>query len=47
MNWKALAFLSVAAPVCAPASAGEPDSRPDILFVLIDSIKASHVGCYG
>ena len=32
----------------ALAYAGEATpSRPDILFVLIDSIKASHLGCYG
>lgn len=29
------------------AYGGEESSRPDILFVLIDSIKASHLGCYG
>ncbi len=39
------ALLSALAAVTALEGA-EP-SRPDILFVLIDSLKASHVGCYG
>ena len=26
---------------------GGHGSRPDVLFILVDSLKASHVGCYG
>lgn len=38
-----VAFLAT-----AMACGGDAESsRPDILFVLIDSIKASHLGCYG
>lgn len=33
--------------VATAAFGGAGPSRPDILFVLVDSLKASHVGCYG
>ena len=31
----------------ATAFGGDAPTRPDVLFVLVDSLKASHVGCYG
>ena len=37
---------ALAAMLTAAALSAAPE-RPDILFVLIDSLKASHVGCYG
>jgi len=40
-------LVSLLAISLATAFGGEAPSRPDILFVLIDSLKASHVGCYG
>lgn len=42
------ATILLGALLAAAAATGEvkPD-RPDILFVLIDSLKASHLGCYG
>ena len=37
---------ALAAGMAVLAASAAPD-RPDVLFVLIDSLKASHVGCYG
>ena len=47
---KARTILLGAALLTSAVTAGEEKTtlaHPDILFVLIDSIKASHLGCYG
>ena len=47
---KARTILLGAALLTSAVTAGEEKpalAHPDILFVLIDSIKASHLGCYG
>ena len=44
MSVKFGALLALALTAAATAAASE---HPDILFVLIDSLKASHLGCYG
>ena len=47
---KARTILLGAAFLASAVTAGEEKTtlaHPDILFVLIDSIKASHLGCYG
>lgn len=45
---KACLLLVLASHLVATAAfGGAGPSRPDILFVLVDSLKASHVGCYG
>ena len=43
----ARAFFSLACLAVSMESAGGEMQKPDILFVLIDSLKASHLGCYG
>ena len=50
-RWRLLRMLrrqcvALAAVLTAAASVAAPE-RPDVIFVLIDSLKASHVGCYG
>ena len=42
-----LGGIAVLAAAAAVGGEGAAPSRPDILFVLIDSVKASHLGCYG
>lgn len=47
---KARTILLGAALLTSAVTAGEEKptlTHPDILFILIDSIKASHLGCYG
>ena len=47
---KARTILLGAALLTSAVTAGEEKptlANPDILFILIDSLKASHVGCYG
>lgn len=47
---KAWTVLLGAAFLASAVTAGEEPpvlSRPDIIFVLVDSLKASHLGCYG
>lgn len=45
---KACLLLVLASHLVATAAfGGAGPSHPDILFVLVDSLKASHVGCYG
>lgn len=41
-----LAFLALAAPAAAE-QAEEGQARPNIVFVLIDTLRADHLGCYG
>lgn len=41
------AFLLILWVASVADAAEGTDLRPDILFVLIDSLKASHLGCYG
>ncbi len=38
-----LALLGMA----GPSPAAEPAVRPNILFIMIDTLRADHVGCYG
>lgn len=44
---KSLGRAAVLAVFMAAATASAAPGRPDIVFVLIDSLKASHMGCYG
>ena len=43
---KSTRLAAFAVLVSAVAASAAP-SRPDVLFVLVDSLKASHLGCYG
>jgi arylsulfatase A-like enzyme len=42
----ALALLAVLLTACAE-DGGRGDRRPDILLVVIDALRADHLGCYG
>ena len=40
------AVCSIVVALCAAVASAMPD-KPDIVFILIDSLRAAHVGCYG
>ena len=44
---KRSSFLSIAAAFAIAGTAYSAPSKPDILFVLVDSVRPSHMGCYG
>lgn len=44
---KRISFLSIAAAFAIAGTAYSAPSKPDILFVLVDSVRPSHMGCYG
>ncbi|MBV9080154.1 MAG: sulfatase-like hydrolase/transferase, partial [Elusimicrobia bacterium] len=42
-------FLSTAAAfaILAAAAPGEPARKPNVIVVLVDTLRADHLGCYG
>ena len=42
-----IAAIAAAAVACGPSPSPHPPSRPDVLLVSIDSLRADHLGCYG
>lgn len=44
---KRMFFLSIAAAFAIACPAGSAPAKPDIVFVLVDSVRPSHMGCYG
>ena len=44
---KRRAILAAAAALAFAAAANSAPSKPDIVFVLVDSVRPSHMGCYG
>ena len=44
---KRSSFLSIAAAFAIAGTAYSAPSKPDIVFVLVDSVRPSHMGCYG
>ena len=51
-RWVLAAALALAAALLAPACRGlssgpKPPTAPDIVLVVIDALRADHLGCYG
>ena len=44
---KRRAILAAAAALAFAAAAYSAPAKPDIVFVLVDSVRPSHMGCYG
>ena len=42
-----VSWLVVAAAACAPLGSGKRDSRPNVLFLLVDDLGWTDVGCFG
>ena len=45
--WRAAACLAVALASATRAAAAAPPSRPDLVLIVVESLRADFTGCYG